>query len=503
MTIDNNGNNGKSKRYPTYVLFGFASIAVMVMYVEAMSFPSLPMVMADFGLTTRDYALASWVVTVYLIVGAVAIPVFSKLGDIYGKKKMLVIAMSIYTVAVTITGFSRDISDSIYVMIAFRAFQGLAMSMFPLAFSIIRDEFPRDKVPVAQGVISAMFGVGTSVGILLGAYVTDTLGWEWTYHTVAPFALVATLLVATRVRESPVRLQARPDYVGAALLGTTLVTFLVGVTETRNRGWTDPLVLSLLGVSGMFLAAFSYWLTREKDPLIRPGLLRDRDIAIASVSAFIIGFGLFMSNQTIVSLAGFNFGLAATGIGLLLLPSSLVTLFLGPTVGMIVRKRGPKWPVIFGMALAIVGFSLLLQWHSTQQEVMVNIAIMGAGTSFLMVGSINMVIISTPPEETGISTGMNTVIRTAGGVVGPAIAAAIISEHTSVDPVTHLPLPPADVAYQTIFTIAIIVGVIGLALSFFYTDKRILPSPSGGAAGPVGQATASGGPPAGVAARKR
>jgi len=496
------GNNGKSKRYSTYVLFGFASIAVMVMYVEAMGFPSLPMVMADFGLTTKDYALASWVVTVYLVVGAVAIPIFSKLGDIYGKKKMLVVAMSIYTVAVTITGFSRDISDSIYVMIAFRAFQGLAMSMFPLAFSIIRDEFPREKVPVAQGVISAMFGVGTSVGILLGAYVTDTLGWQWTYHTVAPFAFVATVLVATRVRESPVRLQARPDYVGAALLGTTLITFLVGVTETRNRGWTDPVILSLLAVSGIFLAAFSYWLTPARDPLIRPGLLRDRDIAIASVSAFIIGFGLFMSNQTIVSLAGFNFGLAATGIGLLLLPSSLVTLLLGPTAGMIGRRRGPKWPVVFGMALAIVGFLLLLQWHSTQQEVMANVAMMGAGTSFLMVGSINMVIISTPPEETGISTGMNTVIRTAGGVVGPAMAAAIISEHTSIDPVTHVPLPPDDVAYQLIFTIAIVVGIIGFILSLFYTDKRILPAPARGPATHDGAVPASVDPPATDATRK-
>lgn len=502
MAISSNGNNRKSKRYSTYVLFGFASIAVMVMYVEAMGFPSLPMVMADFGLTTKDYALASWVVTVYLVVGAVAIPVFSKLGDIYGKKKMLVVAMSIYTVAVTITGFSRDISESIYVMIAFRAFQGLAMSMFPLAFSIIRDEFPRDKVPVAQGVISAMFGVGTSVGILLGAYVTDTLGWQWTYHTVAPFAFVATLLVATRVRESPVRLQVRPDYVGAALLGTTLIAFLVGVTETRNRGWTDPLILLLLAVSGMFLAAFSYWLTRAKDPLIRPGLLRDRDIAIASVSAFIIGFALFMSNQTIVSLAGFNFGLAATGIGLLLLPSSLVTLFLGPAVGMIVRRRGPKWPVVFGMALAIVGFFLLLQWHATQQEVMVNIAIMGAGTSFLMVGSINMVIISTPVEETGISTGMNTVIRTAGGVVGPAIAAVIISEHTSVDPVTHIPLPPDDVAYQLIFAIAIIVGIVGLILSLFYTDKRVLSASAREPAGFASAVPASGDPPVADRTRK-
>ncbi|MCJ7561418.1 MAG: MFS transporter, partial [Thermoplasmata archaeon] len=163
MKPTNNGN-GRAIKNSTFVLILLASIAIMVMYVEAMAFPSLPMVMEDFGLTPQDYSLASWVITIYLVVGAVSIPVFGKLGDIYGKKKMLVIAMSLYTVAVTLTGFSRDFSDSIYVMIAFRAFQGLGMCMFPLAFSIIRDEFPKGQIAVAQGVISAMFGVGAAVG---------------------------------------------------------------------------------------------------------------------------------------------------------------------------------------------------------------------------------------------------------------------------------------------------------------------------------------------------
>ena len=124
--------------YATKVLLVLASIAIMVMYVEAMAFPSLEKVMASFSLRyPADAALASWVITIYLVVGAVAIPVFGKLGDIYGKKKMLTVAMIIYSIAVTFTGFSRDISSSFYVMLAFRAFQGLGMSMFPLAFSII------------------------------------------------------------------------------------------------------------------------------------------------------------------------------------------------------------------------------------------------------------------------------------------------------------------------------------------------------------------------------
>src|SRR4030067_3839487 len=119
----------------------------------------------------------------------------------------------------TRTGFMRDISDSIYVLIFFAAVQGLAMSMFPLAFSIIRDEFPVERIAVAQGVISAMFGVGTAVGFVLGGFVVDHWGWQWTYHTVIPFVILATLFVAFRIRESPVKANVKVDSIGAAFRG--------------------------------------------------------------------------------------------------------------------------------------------------------------------------------------------------------------------------------------------------------------------------------------------
>ena len=472
MSIADNGN-GTRVNNTTFLLVLLSSVAIMIMYVEAMAFPSLPMVMADFSLTSEDYALASWVITIYLIVGAVAIPVFGKMGDIYGKKKMLVVAMTIYTVAVTFTGFSRDLSDSIYVMIGFRAVQGLGMSMFPLAFSLVRDEFPIEKIAIAQGVISAMFGVGTAVGFLLGGYVTDAFGWAWTYHTVVPFAALATFLVAFKVKESPVRLKARIDFVGAGLLGLTLVSFLVGITETRNRGWADPLVDGLLVLSVASVFTFAYWQTKAKEPLVRPSLLKQRNIALTNVIGFMIGFAMFTVSQTIAALAGFNFGLDATHIGILNLPTSVLTLFLGPTVGFLVKMRGPKWPMTFGMVMSILGFMYLYFNHATELEVMTGVAIMGSGTAFAMVGSINMIIISTPRLETGISTGMNMIVRTAGGVVGPAIAAVIISDHSSLIP--GVGVVPDDNAYQLIFLMSSVFMGIGVLLSLLLTNKKAMP----------------------------
>ena len=465
--------------YATKVIIVLASIAIMVMYVEAMAFPSLEKVMASFNLKyPQDAALASWVITIYLVVGAVAIPVFGKLGDIYGKKKMLTIAMVIYSIAVTLTGFSRDISSSFYVMLGFRAFQGLGMSMFPLAFSLIRDEFPVERIAVAQGIVSAMFGVGTGVGFVLGGFVVDRWGWQWTYHTVVPFVLLATAFVAFRIRESPVKLKSKVDYVGAGFLGLSLFSFLVGVTEGDNRGWTDIVILSLFAIAVLSMVGFVIRQSDTKYPLVRPSLMKVRDIAITNVIAFMIGFGLFGAQSVIALMAQFKFGLDPLKTGFLLVPVSIVSFIMGPTVGMLVKRRGPKWAIVAGMIIPIIGFTYLYFFHETKQDLVIGITIMGGGLSFAMVGSINMIIISTPQRETAISSAMNMIIRTSGGVVGPAIATVIITsyKHPFFDPITHqfLYYVTDEKAYPVVFLISAIVVAVGGLLALMLTDKKAL-----------------------------
>ena len=461
------------------VLLVLASIAIMVMYVEAMAFPSLEKVMASYGLQyPSDLPLASWIITIYLVVGAIAIPVFGKLGDIYGKKKMLTIAMFIYSIAVTVTGFSRDISDSFYVLLAARAFQGLGMSMFPLAFSLIRDEFPVERIAVAQGVISAMFGVGTAVGFVIGGFVVDKWGWQWTYHTIIPFAFAATAFVAFKIRESPIRLESKVDYVGASFLALVLMSFLVAVTEGNERGWTDPVILSLFAISVVALIGFVVRQTDTIYPLVRPSLMKVRDIAITNTVAFFIGFGLFGAQSVIALMAQFKFNLDPLHTGILMLPVSIISLILGPTVGLLVKRRGPKWPMVAGMLIPIVGFMYLYFFHETQTDLVVGLTIMGGGMSFAMVGSINMIIISTPQRETAISSAMNMVIRTSGGVVGPAVATVILSAYKDpvYNPVTHelLGFISNETAYHYVFLMSAIVMAFAALMAIFLTDKRAL-----------------------------
>jgi MFS family permease len=212
--------------------------------------------------------------------------------------------------------------------------------------------------------------------------------------------------------------------------------------------------------------------------LVRPALMKVRDIALVNVIAFVIGFGLFGAQSVIALIAQFEFHLDPLHTGFLMLPVSAVSLIMGPTVGMLVKRRGPKWPVVIGMLLPVFGFMYLFFNHETQLDIVIGITIMGGGMSFAMVGSINMVIISTPQRETAISSAMNMIIRTAGSVVGPAVATVIIAayKHPLLDPVTHqfLGYVTDDRAYEIVFLLSAAVMVLGAVISLALTDKRAL-----------------------------
>jgi MFS family permease len=151
---------------------------------------------------------------------------------------------------------------------------------------------------------------------------------------------------------------------------------------------------------------------------------------------------------------------------------------MGPTVGILVRRQGPKWPVVAGMLLPVLGFVYLYYNYQTQLDLVIGITIMGSGLSFAMVGSINMLIISTPQRETAISSAMNMIIRTCGGVVGPAVATVIIAsyKHPLIDPTTHqfLGYITDETAYQVVFLLSAIIMIIGAIFALAMTDKRAL-----------------------------
>src|SRR5271170_982100 len=205
-------------KYARNVLLILAGMALMVTYVETMVLPAFSNFESFFRVT--DASTIAWILSAYLLVGVVVTPIFGKLGDIYGKKRMLLVAMGVYAAAVTVAGFTPQVGgwiglsrpNQIYALIGVRAIQGVGMAMFPLGFAMLPEVFPPAKVGQAQGILSGMFATGAAAGLVGGGWIAQTYGWQLTYHTVIPAAIVVFVLAAVYVRESQIRLQRKIDF---------------------------------------------------------------------------------------------------------------------------------------------------------------------------------------------------------------------------------------------------------------------------------------------------
>lgn len=302
------------------------SISTLVMYTETMLVPSLPNIIEEFGLT---YSISPWILTTYLIVGAVMTPVTSSLAEIYGKKKILLIVMAVYAAGVIVGGLTTDL----YSFIIARGMQGVGMSMFPIAFGVIREQFPKSRLAIGQGVITSMFASGSILGLLVGATIAEFSGWRTTFLSILPIAILLPIVVwrfakigevhpdwqatAPTVQHTQTRSEIKRtlDIKGAATLAATITLFLLSLTfieTTSNNGdganasgnMQPASLLLILSIS--CIATFAAFLVVERraaHPLIDLSLLKNKILLFTNVMMIILGFSMFMVFQTIPILA--------------------------------------------------------------------------------------------------------------------------------------------------------------------------------------------------------
>ncbi|MBI0583282.1 MAG: MFS transporter [Methanomassiliicoccus sp.] len=421
------------------ILVVLASMALIVMFVEIMIVPALPTMARDFP---DQVAWLPWVLSIYLLVGAVATPLVGRLGDLYGKKKVLSYVMVIYLVALLGSGFSLEISDLLFgthdisVLLFFRAMQGIGMGMFTLAFGIVRDTFPKDKIPVAVGMISAMFSVGVAIGLVVGGYITSVARWTDAFHVVVPFFLVLTIAAAYLIHDPRIVQRGKLDIPGGLTLGVAILALLLGLTQGDKWGWTDPATLGLFAAFAIAITIFVVIELRTKDPIVRPSLMVNRGILGGNVVALFVGLCMFMVYQTVPFFletpvaAGGYFGLTDTfTVGLYMLPSALAQLFFGPYGGKLSKKMGPSTVLAIGMAILTAGFVSLVFFNADFWQLTLSMVIFGSGIALCMVSMINVIVESCPQSEFGVASGMNTLFRIVGGSIGPVLAAVILASH--------------------------------------------------------------------------
>jgi EmrB/QacA subfamily drug resistance transporter len=430
---------------------------------QTMVFPALTTFQHEFDTTP---AWATWVLTAFLLTASVATPLLGKLGDQYGKERMLVIALSIFLLGTVGGAFAWDIGS----LIAFRAVAGAGGAVFPLSFGIIRDEFPPEKVKVGIGLLSAVFGVGGGLGIVLSGLIVDNLSWRWLFVAGAIPVAAAIVLVHKYVPESPIKTRARLDVPGALLLGAALVSLLIALTEGDHWGWTSPAFLGLILASGALLVTWIWTELRVEEPMVDMRMMSQRPVLLTNITALIAGFAMLSSFALVPQFvstpesSGYGFGASATIAGLFLLPSSLVMLFSGPVAGLVGRRYGSKWPLAVGMALVAVAGLGLAAFHDQPSHVVGAMALLGGGVAASFAAMAALITESVRPTETGIATGMNTVMRTIGGVIGGQIGAAILTSHTVA--ATGY---PDEQAYAIAFGMSAVAAAVASVVAVFIT----------------------------------
>ncbi len=480
----------------------FAGMALMVTYVETMVLPAFDQFYTFFRLNgTQAFGTVAWILSAYLLVGTVVVPIFGKLGDLYGKKRMLLVAMSIYAVAVSIAGFTPDLGaalgvsrpNQIYLLIGARAFQGIGMGMFPLSFAMIPEAFPAARVAAGQGIISAMFAAGAALGLAGGGWIAQAYGWQVTYHTVIPLAVVLVVLAALLLRESPVHGRPKLDLPGVASLGLGLALLLIGVTEGTTWGWTGFAATQLgpvpWGVPEFFVLSaaafvfFALWEPRSANPVIRFEALKPRNIFVSNVNGVLVGALMFFSFTTVVILAedtvGPGLGVSEFTFGLLALPSALSMLAAGRFIGEAVSRWGPKPMTLLGFALMAVGGTLLMFFDKTTVELAAFMVPLMVGNVATLIAMSNMIVLSVDRRELGVQTGMNQTFRNLGTAIAPVATTSILGSFTATFFVLvdghRVPVVSYSAAgFQVVFAVVVALSAVGLCLGLALRNYRFL-----------------------------
>lgn len=449
-----------NKKYAYKVIGILVGLVLIVMYIEGMLTPSLGSIQSTFPGTTA--AQVSLVLSMYMVGGVAITPIVGKLGDIYGKKKMLIITLSIYAVAVSVTGFSPNFT----FMVVSRTIQGIGLSVMPLGFALVREEFPKELVPKAQALISAMFGAGFAISIPLGSLVSDQLGWRWTYHTAIPFIAALVIISWIVIKESRFkRPDVKIDYVGAASLALSLSLFVFALSEGATWGWTNIKTLGL-ALAGALILVPLVWYERKYtkrggEAILNFKLLAIRNVLVANVILTIAGLGMFLSMQALTYRFLYGFGDSILSTGLSLVPFALGTFILGPVAGIMVSRTGVKPLSALGAAVSAAGF-LLEATLPGYNGVLVYEFLIGAGLSLINGTLINFIVLTVRPKDMGLATAMNGTFRSLGSSIGAPVAGSILATYAFLLPSGGLNYQ--STAYTYIFVIAAVVFLVAALL---------------------------------------
>ncbi|WP_371660889.1 MFS transporter [Streptomyces sp. NBC_00280] len=428
--------------------------------------PALPDIAASLHSSTEN---VTWAFTGYLVSAAVLTPVMGRLGDMFGKRRLLVIALTLFAAG----GAMAALADSVGLVVAGRVVMGAGGGILPLCFGIIRDTFPDERRAGALGLMSAIVGVGGGIGLLMGGLLVDHTSYRWIFWTGTLLALLSAVAVHTLLPRSANHTPGRVDLWGTVLLTVGITTPLLAISQANEWGWSSGRTLGLIAAGLVVLVLLILVERRTADPLIDMGVLGRGPVLMTNLASLLVGFGQFGVFLLVPQLiqtpkaTGYGFGGDATLAGLVMLPGSLTMLAAGPLSGLLSTRFGGRTPLALGSLITGTGLLLLSTHHGSTHAVLgfTTLAFTGIGLSFAAMP--NLIVDAVEPTRTGEATGVNILVRAVGASLGTQVIAGVLAGNsgaTGPQPASH--------AYTVSFAIAAAGALVAAAVALFIPRPR-------------------------------
>ena len=438
--------------------------ALVVSLAQSLLIPVLGELPATLHTSTST---VSWLLTSTLLVAAVSVPIMGRLGDMFGKRLLLLVAIGALVVGSLLTAVTSNMG----LLIAGRAIQGASSAAIPLGISLLAGLLPRERVGSAVALISAMLGVGGALGLPIAGLVAEHADFHALFWITAGVGLLAFVGILLIVPESPNRSGGRVDLVGAALLAAGLVALLLPLSQSSTWGWDSAKVWGLLAVAAVLLVVFGWTQTRITDPLVDLNALKRKPIILANLASILFGFALFASfigtaayveapEQT-----GYGFGSSLLVGGLVMLPSGLMMLLFAPVAARLIARRGGPQTLAIGAVIVAIGFLGRITVHEHLWQVVVGSTVIGIGTGIGYAALPSIINANTPVAELGSANGLNSLFRSLGSSLASAIGGSLLAG--SVVMLGDFALPSLG-AYRELFALcgaaAILAAIVALGI---------------------------------------
>lgn len=468
---------------PNAVVAVLALAGIVVSLMQTLVIPIVPELPKLLDAPASD---AAWAVTATLLAAAVATPVVGRLGDMAGKRRMLLLSLVLLIAGSAVCG----LSDTLVPMVVGRAMQGLSAAVIPLGISIMRDELPAERLAGATALMSASLGVGGALGLPAAALIADNLDWHMLFWVSGALGALALVLVLALVPESAVRTGGRFDVPGAIGMAAGLVCLLLAISKGADWGWSSGTTLGLFAAAAVILLVWGRWELRTPRPLVDLRTTARRQVLFTNLASIAVGFSMFAMSLVLPQLlqlpeaTGYGLGRSLLTAGLVMAPSGLVMMAFAPVSAKVSKSRGPKVTLMIGALIVAGGYGLNIVLMSEVWHLVLVSCVIGAGIGFTYGAMPALIMGAVPAGETAAANSLNTLMRSIGTSVASAIAGVILAQLTVTLGGFAL---PSENAFKVVMGIGAGAAVLAAALASFIPRHRpdagvAHPAPADGAA---------------------